>query len=111
MRGNRGALKGSLPRIYTRCVHYRGVYCFDQRIIKMPDGLQSFATLPVLTPHPTFRHTNTRNSEGKKKVLLPGQRTKEEAEGEELIGVDDGSVQHGGRGREGDRKNTRRKLD
>lgn len=111
MRGNRGALKGSLPRIYTRCVHYRGVYCFDQRIIKMPDGLQSFATLPVLTPHPTFRHTNTRNSEGKKKSTLTWSEDEGGGRGGGAIGVDDGSVQHGGRGREGDRKNTRRKLD
>lgn len=57
----------------------------------MPDVFQSFATLPVLTPHPTFPHTNTNtNTRKSKKSSLTWSEGGGEEEDEELIGVDDG---------------------
>lgn len=80
----------------------------------MPDVFQSFATLPVLTPHPTFSHTNTNTNTPKSKkssLTWSGGGGEGEEEEEELIVVGDGGTARWWRWGGVGGKDKRRKLD
>lgn len=75
--------------------------CVHSSIVYMPGTFRSFATLPVLTPHPTLpsapirRPTNTNtNTNGCSWTVV---EKKSSLTWTELIGVDDGASREGGR--------------